>query len=224
MAALSDTKGRYYIHRHTHTFLKKMSLHKGPLDQEDQEAIILDARAGDLESLEDIFTNLIDPSTLTECYDELSSSSPLHMAAANGHYEVVKYLLSIVPKDKVKAWVNKQNGTGNTALHWASLNGKLDIVKLLCEEYDADPFIKNNFDHDAIFEAENNGQEEVETYYLKKYDVEPEVNDDDDQDTSASQEPASVDNVEIKEGTEIEQVTKEATEALREQTEKLEIK
>ena len=120
--------------------------------------------------------------------------------------------------------MNKQNGTGNTALHWASLNGKLDIVKLLCEEYDADPFIKNKFDHDAIFEAENNGQEEVETYYLKKYDVEPEANDDDDQDTSASQEPASVDNVEIKEGTEIEQVTKEATEALREQTEKLEIK
>ncbi|QEU60683.1 Yar1 [Kluyveromyces lactis] len=205
-----------------------MSLHRGPLDQEDQEAIIVDARAGDLESLKDIFTTLIDPCALIECTDELSKSSALHMAAANGHFEVVKYLLSISPKDKVKEWVNKQNETGNTALHWASLNGKLDIVQLLCEEYEADPFIRNNFDHDAIYEAENSGQEEIETYYLKKYDVEPESTENEEETSSEKEgkqdsQPASIDNVQVREGTEIEQVTKEATEALREQTEKLQL-
>ncbi|CDO93672.1 unnamed protein product [Kluyveromyces dobzhanskii CBS 2104] len=205
-----------------------MSIHTGPLDQEDQDAIILDARAGDLESLKDIFTTLIDPSTLVECTDELSKSSALHMAAANGHTEVVKYLLSIYPKDKVNEWVNKQNETGNTALHWASLNGKLDVVQYLCEEFDADPFIRNNFDHDAIYEAENNGQEEIETYFLKKFDVEPESLDKESENSSGSNakqetQPASIDNVQIKEGTEIEQVTKEATDALREETEKLQI-
>lgn len=205
-----------------------MSLHTGPLDQEDQEAIIVDARAGDLESLKDIFTTLIDPSALIECTDELSKSSALHMAAANGHFEVVKYLLSIFPKDKLKEWVNKQNETGNTALHWASLNGKLDIVQLLCEEYEADPFIRNNFDHDAIYEAENNGQEEIETYYLKKFDVEPESTENEEETSSEKEgeqasQPASIDNVQFREGTEIERVTKEATEALREQTEKLQL-
>lgn len=198
-----------------------MSLHNEPLDQEDQDAIILDARAGDLDSLKEIFTTMIDPSALIECKDEVSKSSALHMAAANGHFEVAKYMLSIVPKDRVKDWVNLQNDTGNTALHWASLNGKLDIVQLLCDEYEADPFIRNKFDHDAIYEAENNGQEEVETYFLKKYDVEPESEAQDE--SSENTEPATVDNVAIKEGTEIEQVTKEATEVLRERTEKLKL-
>lgn len=197
-----------------------MSLHKGPLDQEDQEAIVLDARAGDLESLKDIFTNLIDPSALVECKEELSKSSALHMAAANGHYDVIKYLLSIIPVNEVKAWVNQQNETGNTALHWAALNGKLEVVQLLCDEYDADPFIRNNFDHDAIYEAENSGKEEIETFFLKKYDVEPETPQHSSEDKEVS-EPASIDNVEFKAGTEIEQITKEAAEVLREKTEQL---
>lgn len=193
-----------------------MPLHTDPLDQEDQDAIILDSRAGDLDSLKDIFTNLVHPKLLTTCYDSVSKSTPLHMAAANGHLEVTKYLLSIAEPSEVKQWVNTRNETGNTALHWASLNGNLEIVKLLCEEYDADPFIRNDFDHDAIFEAENSGKEDVENYYLKKYDVEP-----DQEEQAKEQEPATTSNVQIKEGTEIEQVTKEATEVLRHETEKL---
>lgn len=115
----------------------------------------------------------------------------------------------------MKAFINEVNETGNTALHWASLNGKLDVVRLLCDQYEADPFIRNKFGHDAIFEAENSGKEEVETYFLKKYDVEPE----DDEDAQCEGQAA----VQITKGTEIEQVTKEATEALREETEKLNI-
>lgn len=50
---------------------------------------------------------------------------------------------------------------------------------------------------------------------MKKYDVEPE----DDEDTQTE----GKNSVQITKGTEIEQVTKEATEALREETEKLNI-
>lgn len=188
-----------------------MSLHSDPLDQEDQDAIILDARCGDLESLKDIFTNLVDPKLIVTCRDAVTQSTPLHMAAANGHKEVVQYLASLVTDSaELKKWVNSQNETGNTALHWASLNGSLECVKFLCEELGADPFIRNNFDHDAIFEAERGNKEEVENFYLQKYDVEPE-----------NDETAQAESVEVKEGTEIEQVTKEATEALRLETDKL---
>ncbi|SCU83286.1 LAMI_0C02652g1_1 [Lachancea mirantina] len=193
-----------------------MALHRDPLEQDDQDAIILDARAGDLESLKDIFTNVVDPTLLVSCRDSSSKSTPLHMAAANGHAEVLKFLLSLV-KDGRKDWVNAQNETGNTALHWASLNGQEACVELLCDEFDADPFIRNNFDHDAIFEAERSGHEAIETFFLKKYDVEPET-----ENAGVDQEATSA-SVQIKEGTEIEQVTKEATEALRQETEKLNI-
>lgn len=196
-----------------------MSLHTGPLDQEDQDSIILDARAGDLESLKEIFTTLIAPEAMAACRDSVSQSSALHMAAANGHLETVQYLMSLVPADEQKKFVDLQNETGNTALHWASLNGKLDVVKCLCDEHDADPFIRNQFGHDAIFEAENNGREEIETYFLKKFDVEPESDDEDD-DTNT--EGKSVDaTVQITPGTEIESVTKEAAEVLQEETAKL---
>lgn len=200
------------------TACQDMTLHTEPLDQEDQDAIILDARAGDLESLRDIMTTLIHPKLLRTCIDSTSHSTALHMACANGHLEVVKYILEQVKENcasnvELKEFVNQKNETGNTALHWASLNGQLDVVKLLCDEYEADPFIRNSFDQDAIFEAENNGKEEVESYFLQKYDVEPSH---DDQDEAA---PA----VQVTKGTEIEQVTKDATEALRKNTEQLNI-
>ena len=190
-----------------------MSLHKEPLDQEDQDAIILDARAGDLDSLKEIFTTLIDPCMLQTCRDSISRSTALHMACGNGHLETAKYILSLIPKDHLKEYVNLQNETGNTALHWAALNGHLPIVQLLCDEFEADPFIRNKFDHDAIFEAENNGKEEVENYFLKKYDVEPVSEEEDD----------NTENVQVSKGTEIEDVTKEATEVLSEATERLSI-
>lgn len=194
-----------------------MSLHSEPLDREDQDAIITDARAGDLESLKEIFTTLIHPKLVKTCVDIDSGSTALHMAAANGHLDVVKFILESVKEnyteDEAKKYINEQNSTGNTALHWAALNGKLDVVEYLCDKCDADPFIKNEFGHDSIFEAENNGREEVENYFLKKYDVEPESDEEEGQEETPE--------VQVTEGTEIEAVTKEATEALARETENL---
>lgn len=148
------------------------------LTQEEFDIIIEDARYGDLETLQEIFAE-IDPLLLLQIKDEHTHTNALHMAAANGHLETVKYLLSVLPKNKAIELTNQQNLEGNTTLHWAVLNGHLPIVELLCEEYEADPFVKNKFGHDSIFEAENNGKDEVETYLLKKFDVEPVEADDD---------------------------------------------
>jgi ankyrin repeat protein len=62
--------------------------------------------------------------------------------------------------------VNKQNRAGNTALHWAALNGHLNAVKVLLEQ-GADPTIKNARGHDAIFEAELNDKSEIVEWVLK---------------------------------------------------------
>lgn len=73
-----------------------MGLHTEPLEQEDQDTIILDARAGDLDSLKDIFSSLISPKLLSTCRESESDSTALHMAAANGHIETVRYILETV--------------------------------------------------------------------------------------------------------------------------------
>jgi hypothetical protein len=64
------------------------------------------------------------------------------------------------------AVINRQNKAGNTALHWAALNGHLNAVKILLEQ-GADPTIKNARGHDAIFEAELNDKSEIVEWVLK---------------------------------------------------------
>jgi ankyrin repeat protein len=65
------------------------------------------------------------------------------------------------------AILNAQNSSGNTALHWAALNGNLDAVKVLLEE-GADPTITNERGHDAVFEAELNDKKDVVDWVLKE--------------------------------------------------------
>ena len=61
--------------------------------------------------------------------------------------------------------ISARNLAGNTALHYACLNGHLEAAKLLLAA-GADPAIVNNTGHDAIYEAEANGKEEVSRWVL----------------------------------------------------------
>lgn len=63
--------------------------------------------------------------------------------------------------------LNAQNKAGNTALHWAALNGHLEAVKVLLEE-GSDPTITNQRGHDAVYEAELNDKREVVEWVLKE--------------------------------------------------------
>ena len=65
------------------------------------------------------------------------------------------------------AILNAQNKSGNTALHWAALNGHLESVKKLLE-YGADPTITNQKGHDAVYEAELNDKKDVVEWVLKE--------------------------------------------------------
>jgi ankyrin repeat protein len=67
------------------------------------------------------------------------------------------------------AILNAQNKAGNTALHWAALNGHLQAVKALLD-HGADPTITNQKGHDAVYEAELNDRKEVVEWILKESD------------------------------------------------------
>ncbi|AWU74917.1 hypothetical protein CAS74_003277 [Pichia kudriavzevii] len=196
------------------------------LTQEEMDNVIYDARFGDLESLTEIFTKEVEPSVIKTIKDEYSLSTPFHMAAANGHIEVLKFLLSLIPdEDERKNILNLKNDSGNTALHWAAYNGHLEIVQMLCDS-GSDPFIRNNYNHDVFFEASNNEQEEVDDYLLQKYGniVEKGIDEDD---TNGNHEAVEEkDQIKFSEGTEISKVTEEDKKAvaqMTEQTQKLSV-
>ncbi|KAI8639135.1 ankyrin repeat-containing domain protein [Parasitella parasitica] len=97
--------------------------------QEMLDDIIYYARAGELEHLKEIKAS---PKDFVE-KDE-SGKTALHMASANNHIDIVKYIVEKLADldDKTKAeLIDTQNAEGNTPLHWAALNGHLDVVKAL---------------------------------------------------------------------------------------------
>lgn len=61
--------------------------------------------------------------------------------------------------------LNVQNASGNTPLHWASLNGHLEAVKMLMAA-GADPSVTNQSGHDAVYEAEINSKNAVVEWLL----------------------------------------------------------
>ncbi|KAF8472026.1 ankyrin repeat-containing domain protein, partial [Kalaharituber pfeilii] len=106
-----------------------------------------------------------DAGILCAAVDPESGNTVVHMAAANGHVDLLTQLLTSPPLAAVRKLLNIQNSAGNTALHWCSLNGHLAVVKLLVER-GASPTVLNKSGHDAVWEAETAGKAEVVEWLL----------------------------------------------------------
>lgn len=87
--------------------------------------------------------------------------------------EIISHVISTIGAEKPEliALLNKRNAAGNTALHWAALNGHMEAVKALVDG-GADPYIQNGVGHDAIYEAEVNDKKEAVDWMLKEGDLE----------------------------------------------------
>ena len=85
-----------------------------------------------------------------------SGNTALHMAAANGHVEVVNLLLH-------HHHPHRKNDAGNTPLHWASSNGQSEVVQILTtnKELEVDVLEKNEFGRSALTEGFTSQQEAV---------------------------------------------------------------
>lgn len=107
------------------------------------------SRNDDVHSL----TSILEESKLNACdiFDERQNSL-CHYAAANNSKEVLKYILSVCSFE----YINSQNESGNTPLHWASLNGNIDIVKDLLGK-GCDPQKENGFGATPMDEAMKRG-------------------------------------------------------------------
>ncbi|KAL8692205.1 MAG: hypothetical protein Q9218_002736 [Villophora microphyllina] len=144
------------------------------------------ARSNDIHDLKtgvDVLANhqSASPTTIiTATIDPDSGNGLLHFASANRCMDVLNYLLP--PSTSASTDPNVSNGSsvstmglnldlrnkaGNTPLHWASMNGHLEVVKLLVDR-GADVWIKNEAGHNAMFDAEVAGKEEVVAWLLSQ--------------------------------------------------------
>ncbi|KAF2436736.1 ankyrin [Tothia fuscella] len=164
-----------------------MSTH---LSEDEIDDILYCARANELQELREC----VDAASrkygtegarvVVEVVDAESGNNALHFAGANGLLEITKYILSLFtptttsgsdstsnptsnPNPSRHAFVNAQNQSGNTPLHWAALNGHLEAVKVLMEA-GADVTVLNQRGYDAIFEAEMNDKSAVVEFLLRE--------------------------------------------------------
>lgn len=154
------------------------------LSEEQIDDVLYFSRANELADLQTLISELCaahsceDASgrrAITSAAVDLGSrNTVLHYAAANGHLEVLRWVLGsdvfgVVEragkvygdvnggkgKGKAKesttcAAVNAQNTSGNTPLHWAALNGHEDVVELLVSSAGADTEMRNNAGKTAL--------------------------------------------------------------------------
>ena len=91
---------------------------------EEAAALLIDGcRYGDDEDVFEALKTGVSPNAV-----DAHGRSGLHMAAGNGHTEVVKLLV------EKGATVGLENAEGSTPLHWACLNGHVKIVEYLLDK------------------------------------------------------------------------------------------
>ncbi|CDP07971.1 unnamed protein product [Coffea canephora] len=89
-------------------------------NSDDVDAMLEAARYDDIDDLR----SLASAGTSLDSKDSHGRTA-LHMASANGHLDIVEYLVHH------RVDINAVNVEHNTPLHWACLNGHIEVVKCL---------------------------------------------------------------------------------------------
>lgn len=166
------------------------------LSTESVDDLVYACRANDLDELRQTVAQLASQHNVSEANIILSAidvdeeglgsrACLLHYPAANGDLDMLNYLLDLLkslslPPSSMNGvngqqvilipLTNHQNVSGNTPLHWAALNGNLEVVQALVR-HGADPTIVNEAGRDAVVEAEYSSKEsaaECATWLLRE--------------------------------------------------------
>ena len=98
--------------------------------------------------------------------DPENGNTAIHFCAANGLQALLQSLLDVLKSEQPSELINKRNESSNTPLHWAALNGHLEVCKLLVGA-GADMWTRNSAGNLAIFEAERAGKDDVVAWLLE---------------------------------------------------------
>jgi len=134
---------------------------------DDKEELLLSCRFGDLPDVQQ-FLSTFDPApSVLDAIQDDNANTLIHMAAANGHTDVLAQLLPRVSPHLLA----HRNNAGSTPLHWASVNRHLDVAKLLVQ-FSPGPGIdlidiKNNAGRSPLAEAEIAGWDEGAQWFVQ---------------------------------------------------------
>ncbi|KAF7290077.1 Cytoplasmic protein [Mycena chlorophos] len=134
---------------------------------DEQDDFLLACRYGDLDDVK-LFIEQHGGSAAESVRDD-NGNTVLHMIAANGHEDVLSYLLPLLPN--APALLASQNNAQSTPLHWAAVNAHLPIVKTLVE-FPGGPGvdlidIKNAAGRSPLAEAELAGWDEGAQWFVQ---------------------------------------------------------
>ena len=103
-----------------------------------------------------------------DCVDK-KNITPLHLAADNGHFDIVKYLCS----NKVNCMAQDNNGT--IPLHTAALKGFTDIVVLLAGQNNCNPMECDHLGRTALHCACQEGYLAIVQFLVEEKGCNPNV-------------------------------------------------
>ncbi|KAN0081655.1 cytoplasmic protein [Tylopilus felleus] len=165
--------------------------------ESDKQDLLLSCRFGDVQDVQHFIASF-SSDTLNDTLDD-NGNSVLHMAAANGHADLLAYLLPLVNPSLLA----HRNHAGSTPLHWAALNRHLDVAQSLVR-FPAGPGvglidIKNDAGRSPLAEAELAGWDEGARWFVQVMNLGnvKEEEADDVQDASPVGDPSDAIDVEI---------------------------
>ncbi|KAF8608394.1 hypothetical protein BDV93DRAFT_519439 [Ceratobasidium sp. AG-I] len=115
---------------------------------DDNEELLLSCRYGDLDDVR-TFVEKFGAEAAAAARDE-NGNTVLHMTCANGHDDILSYILPILPSTLLPT----QNASKSTALHWAATNKHLSVVQKLATAQPSLIDIKNAAGRTPLGEAE----------------------------------------------------------------------
>ncbi len=119
------------------------------------------ARYGEVEILRELVA-LGQATRLASAVDDRGNTM-LHMFAANGHLDCIRFLLQHIVVSPLEL-VNRQNSEGNTALHWACISGQLTAAQLLLI-HGATVAIENKLERTPVCEAHRHRRSDMLEFF-----------------------------------------------------------